>query len=144
MGLGVVCAGSAMSNPFTTELQVHQTLQRGIEAFPSQDEEGLGAAAFRLFDESSKNTIHLPFHICYFSNSSPSIIYRTLNSVLSAIFFFLNYLEGCTQGLPASSRFPDYQDPKKLFLSRQNHLSVGSAPKCFPIKLVTLRKFCYF
>lgn len=77
-----------MSNPFTTELQVHQTLQRGIEVFPSQDEEGLGAAAFRLFDESSLFTsVHLPFHICYFSNSSPSIIYRTLNSVLSAIFF---------------------------------------------------------
>lgn len=34
MGLGVVCAGSAMSNPFATELQVHQMLQKGIEVFP--------------------------------------------------------------------------------------------------------------
>lgn len=46
MGLSAVCAASAMSNSFTTELQIKARTSNsltGVKSFPSQDQEGLGA-----------------------------------------------------------------------------------------------------
>lgn len=59
MGLSVVCAPSAMSNSFTTELQVQartSNASTGDRSFPSQDQEGPGAAA----SDFLKKAVFLP------------------------------------------------------------------------------------
>lgn len=139
-----------MSNSFNTELKVQartSNASTGNKSFTSWDQEGLGAAASDFLNK----VVFLPVFMSLFTSViSPTVPKNHLqNSEFCYFSYFfvaqliLNYLEGCTQGLPASGKLPDYQD-SKLFLSRQNQPSVGSVSKSFPVKLVTHRKFCCF
>lgn len=107
------------------------------EKFPLSGPRRPWCSSFRFFENNSIfTTVHLPFHISYFSNSSQNIIYRTLSFVMS--FFSKLFREAAHRAYlcELQARSLTTKTQKNLFLSRQNQLSVGSVSKCFLMKLV--------
>lgn len=94
------------------------------EKFPLSGPRRPWCSSFRFFENNSIfTTVHLPFHMSYFSNSSQNIIYRTLNFVMS---FFLNYLGRLHTGLTCVSfrHVPWLPRPKKpIFIQAESTFS---------------------
>lgn len=116
MGLSVVCAASAMSNSFTTELQIQARTSNsstGEKSFPSQDQEGLGAAA----SDFLKIIVFSPLFTSLFTSLISPTVPKTLFTELWILLchFFLNYLGRLHTGLPCVSfrHVPWLPRPKK-------------------------------